>query len=64
MLDDMAPEQIAAFEEGLYNYVNEASPKIVHTITDEKVLPDDVAEELRGLIETYKASFLAGQKEE
>ena len=64
MLDDMEPAQVAAFEDGLYNYVNEASPKIVHTITDEKVLPDDVAEELRGLIETYKASFLAGQKEE
>ncbi len=62
LLDDMSLEDIHAFEENLYAFIQEKHPKVIHTIDDQKTLPEEEAAELRKGIEEYKAQFLSKQE--
>ena len=62
-LDDMPAEWIPDFESELYEYVNKSHPKVVLSIDNEKVLPENLAEELKSDIAAYKETFVAKQKE-
>ena len=61
-LDDLPAERIQDFEAGLYDYVNKNHPKVIIAIDEQKVLPDDLAEELKSDINAYKADFVAKQE--
>ncbi|MDP2183521.1 MAG: F0F1 ATP synthase subunit alpha [Actinomycetota bacterium] len=56
-LDDIAPDRVQAFRDGLLSFVGNAYPEIGKTIAEEKVISDETVEKLSTAIEEFKAQF-------
>lgn len=59
-MDDLELEQILAFEEGLYSFIENRYPEIFETIRTEKQLTDALVKSLGDTITEYKKDFLSG----
>ncbi len=59
LLDDVQVEDIRAFEDGLYKYMDSAQASILNDISTKKALDDDIRKRLTGAINEYKKNFLA-----
>ena len=53
-LDDLAVEDLAAFEEGFYPFMDEHFPELPHGISKSKVLSDETVEKLKKATTQYK----------
>ncbi len=62
MLDDLAPNQCKAFEEGLYKFVENAHPAILNDIREKKNLDDALKATIDAALKEYKANFLSQAK--
>ncbi|MDZ4064376.1 MAG: F0F1 ATP synthase subunit alpha, partial [Coriobacteriia bacterium] len=60
-LDDLAPERVLAFRDGLIEFVGSAYPEIGLAIVEEKTISDVTSEKLSKAIEEFKAQFTAGE---
>jgi len=61
-LDDIPVEQIRAFEEGLYKFVENAHPGLLPKIREKKVLDDEVKGMVNGALKEFKQRFVSEQK--
>ncbi len=59
-MDDLELEQIRAFEEGLYPFIENRFPEIFELIESEKKLTDALVKSLGEAITEYKKDFLSG----
>ncbi|NOZ12017.1 MAG: F0F1 ATP synthase subunit alpha [Acidobacteria bacterium] len=59
-MDDLELEQVHAFEEGLYSFVENRYPEIYETIRTEKQLTDELVKNLGEAITEFKKDFLSG----
>ena len=62
-LDDLEVEQIRAFEDGLYKYLDSAQSALLSDILSKKTLDDDLKARIDAALKEYKQNFLAGQKD-
>ncbi len=62
-LDDIKVEDIPAFEEGLYKYLDSAQTALLSDIATKKVLDDALKSRIGEALNEYKANFLAGHQE-
>jgi F-type H+-transporting ATPase subunit alpha len=53
-LDDLAVEDLAAFEEGFYPFMDEQFPELPHEIAQSKLLSDETVEKLKKATTQYK----------
>ncbi len=53
-LDDIAVEDLAAFEEGFYPFIDEHFPELPHEIAQSKLLSDETVEKLKKATTQYK----------
>src|SRR6202050_4038216 len=60
-LDDLKVEEIHAFEEGLYPYLDSAQSGLLKDIVDKKALDDDLKNRIKDALKEYKENFLAEQ---
>lgn len=60
-LDDVAMERIKEFEEEFLQYMRVRHPEIGEAITSEKEISEKTEAALRGAIEEFKKTFLAGR---
>jgi F-type H+-transporting ATPase subunit alpha len=58
-LDDLAVEDVRAFEKGLYQYVDTMNPGLLKSIMDKKVLDDQLKSEMHKAISDFKERFRA-----
>ncbi|HEV2275913.1 MAG TPA: F0F1 ATP synthase subunit alpha [Acidobacteriaceae bacterium] len=58
-LDDLRVEQIRAFEQGLYPYLDSTQSGLLKDINVKKALDDDLRQRIRECLNEYKQSFLA-----
>jgi F-type H+-transporting ATPase subunit alpha len=63
LLDDVKVEQVSAFEEGLYPYMDAAQGAILNDIAKKKALDDDLKNRLTAAIKEYKQNFFAERPE-
>jgi F-type H+-transporting ATPase subunit alpha len=63
-LDDLAVEDLRAFENALYGYVDAMNPGLLKAIEEKKVLDDGLRADMAKVIAGAKERFLAGKKEE
>jgi F-type H+-transporting ATPase subunit alpha len=61
-LDDLAVEDCRAFEAGLYDFVDSAYPQVLQKIAQKKELNDEVKDEIRKVLDEFKAQFVAEHK--
>jgi len=61
VFDDMAVEQVRAFEAGLFKYCDTINPPVLKAIMEKKTLEDSMKVEMADLLKTYKEQFLAEQ---
>ena len=61
-LDDLKVEQIRAFEEGLYPYLDSAQSQLLNDIATKKALDDDLRNRIHAALKEYKANFLSEQE--
>jgi F-type H+/Na+-transporting ATPase subunit alpha len=59
MLDDLKVEEIRAFEEGLYPYLDSAHSDVLTEIAEKKALDDNLKGRLKDALEDYKKGFVA-----
>jgi F-type H+-transporting ATPase subunit alpha len=57
-LDDLPLEQIRAFEEGLYRFVENAHPGLLTSIREKKNLDDALKAQMTAALKEYKARFV------
>jgi F-type H+/Na+-transporting ATPase subunit alpha len=57
VLDDLPLEQIRAFEEELYRFVENAHPALLTTIKEKKTLDDDLKTKLTAALKEHKDRF-------
>ena len=57
VLDDLPLDQIRAFEEELYRFVENAHPAILTTIKEKKTLDDDLKNKMTAALKEYKTRF-------
>jgi F-type H+/Na+-transporting ATPase subunit alpha len=57
-LDDLAVDQVVAFEAELYRYVDMTSPGLLRTIMEKKVLDDTLKAEMTRVIKECKETFV------
>ncbi|GAB4238230.1 MAG: F0F1 ATP synthase subunit alpha [Acidobacteriota bacterium] len=57
LLDDLEVSEIAAFESGLYEYLQTARPELLREIREKKELSDTLRETLTAVIGEYKEQF-------
>jgi len=57
VLDDLPLEQIRAFEEELYRFVENAHPAILTTIKEKKTLDDDLKNKMTAALKEHKTRF-------
>ena len=62
-LDDLKVEQIRAFEDGLYQYFENAQSALMADLTQKKQLDDDLRNRLHAAMKEYKEKFKAQQAE-
>ncbi|HTK95528.1 MAG TPA: F0F1 ATP synthase subunit alpha, partial [Terriglobales bacterium] len=53
-LDDLAVEDVKAFEAGLYKYVDAMNPKLLGAIMEKKTLDDALKTDMKKLLDDYK----------
>src|SRR5512142_1504528 len=53
-LDDLAVEDVKAFEAGLYKYVDAMNPKLLGAIMEKKTLDDALKADMKKLLDDYK----------
>src|SRR5580692_9721728 len=58
VLDDLPLDQIRAFEEELYRFVENAHPAILTTIREKKSLDDDLKSKMTAALNEHKTRFL------
>jgi F-type H+-transporting ATPase subunit alpha len=58
-LDDIAVEDVHAFESELYKYVDTANPKLLNTIMEKKTLDDAVKAEITKTLTEFKQEFVS-----
>jgi F-type H+-transporting ATPase subunit alpha len=56
-LDDLAMEDVKAFESELYKYVDNANPKLLSTIMEKKTLDDALKGEIQKTLTDFKQQF-------
>ena len=59
VLDDMPIDQVRAFEDELYRYVDGANPALLRTIMEKKVLDEQIKADMRKVIQDCKEAFVA-----
>ena len=62
LLDDVEVNDLHAFEDGFYKYLDGQSDSVLSAIASKKALDDDVRGKLKTSILDYKAGFLADRK--
>jgi F-type H+/Na+-transporting ATPase subunit alpha len=63
LLDDLEVSELRAFEDGLYPYLESATPTILTDIATKKALDDNLRKQLTDAINAYKQDFKASRKE-
>jgi F-type H+/Na+-transporting ATPase subunit alpha len=58
-LDDLKIEQIRAFEDGLYKYLDTAQTDLLKAIIEKKTLDDDLKNRIKEALKEYKENFIA-----
>jgi F-type H+/Na+-transporting ATPase subunit alpha len=58
-LDDLKVEQIHAFEQGLYRYLDSSQTALVSDLSSKKSLDDDLRNRFHAALKEYKQNFLA-----
>jgi F-type H+/Na+-transporting ATPase subunit alpha len=58
-LDDLKVEQIRAFEDGLYPYLDSGQSQLLSDIATKKALDDDLRNRIHAALKEYKANFVA-----
>ena len=58
VLDDLPLDQIRAFEEQLYRFVENAHPALLTTIKEKKTLDDELKKQIDAALKEHKARFL------
>jgi F-type H+/Na+-transporting ATPase subunit alpha len=58
-LDDLPVDQVQAFEQELYKYVDTTSPKLLQTIMEKKILDDGMKAEMNKVLKDFKGQFMA-----
>jgi F-type H+-transporting ATPase subunit alpha len=61
MLDDLPLDQIKAFEQELYRFLENAHPAILTTIKEKKTIDDDLKGKLNSALQEFKARFVQDQ---
>ena len=61
MLDDLPLDQIRAFEQELYRFVENAHPAILTTIKEKKTIDDDLKSKMNSALKEFKARFVQDQ---
>jgi F-type H+-transporting ATPase subunit alpha len=61
-LDGVAVEQLRAYEDGLYKFLDSHRPGVLAAISQKKILDDDVKGQLNGALQEYGKEFGAGIK--
>jgi F-type H+-transporting ATPase subunit alpha len=59
-LDPVPVEQLRAYEDGLYRFLETRHPGVLSAIADKKVLDDEVKGALKGALDEYGKDFAAG----
>jgi F-type H+-transporting ATPase subunit alpha len=62
-LDDMKVEEIRAFEDGLYPYLDSAQSGLLQDIVSKKALDDDLRNQIKAALTEYKQNFLAEHRD-
>src|SRR5438270_2394174 len=62
-LDDLKIEQIRAFEDGLYSYIDSAQQQLMDELTQKKSFDDDLRNRMHAALKEYKANFVSQQQE-
>jgi F-type H+-transporting ATPase subunit alpha len=62
-LDDIKVEDIRAFEDGLYKYLDSAQTALLNDIATKKALDDTLKKHIADALNEYKANFLAGHED-
>jgi F-type H+-transporting ATPase subunit alpha len=58
ILDDLPLDQIRAFEQELYKFLENAHPAILITIKEKKAIDDDLKSKLNSVLQEFKARFV------
>jgi F-type H+-transporting ATPase subunit alpha len=61
MLDDLPLDQIKAFEQELYRFLENAHPAILTTIKEKKTIDDDLKGKLNSALQEFKSRFVQDQ---
>jgi F-type H+-transporting ATPase subunit alpha len=61
VLDDLPLDQIRAFEQELYRFLENAHPAILTTIKEKKAIDDDMKGKLNSAIQEFKSRFVQDQ---
>ncbi len=61
-LDDLPIEQCLPFEQGLFEFMDNAYPQVGKEIVEKKEITDSLKVEMRKMLDEYKAKFLAEAK--
>jgi F-type H+/Na+-transporting ATPase subunit alpha len=62
-LDDLEVEQIRAFEDGLYQYLDSSQSALLNDIITKKTLDDDLKKRIEDALNEYKKDFLADHQD-
>jgi F-type H+-transporting ATPase subunit alpha len=62
LLDDLAIDQVRAFEEELYRYVDTTNPGLLNAIMEKKTLDDALKADMTRVIKECKDAFVAERK--
>jgi F-type H+-transporting ATPase subunit alpha len=63
LLDDVEVKDIASFEAGFYDYMQNSASQVMSDIESKKALDDDIKARLKDAIVAYKQDFLAARKD-
>jgi F-type H+-transporting ATPase subunit alpha len=58
-LDDIAVEQVRAYEDGLYQFLDRRASGALSAIAEKKVLDDDIRTALTSALDEYRKDFAA-----
>ena len=61
VLDDLPLDQIRAFEQELYRFLENAHPAILTTIKEKKTIDDDLKNKLNSALQEFKTRFVQDQ---
>ena len=61
-LDDVPLDVIAAFEQGLYKFVETVRPEVLQELAEKREITDPLREKMTKAVVEFKANFLARLK--